>query len=204
MVSEERVEHSIEGYMFEHRDRSLWVVKGCYQPCGGLIAVPKFHDNFKFKKYVDAYAHILRYYRHYMRFVNEIGREVPLVPLNDVLRLINPLEVVYELKELRAKGIVRAALELLEIIVDGCSCSAGLSGSLAGGYFTDSSDIDIVVYSRLHACYDLLRRLRREGVLAPLNYGQAYAELLETYEDMDKRFADLMRTRVLQVHYKVG
>ncbi len=194
--------YPIEGFIFEHYDRSLWSVKGCYQPEGSLIAVPKLYDRLKIKKLTDAYAIISRYYKHYVKFVYEVGREVPVVPLNHVVRIINPIEAVSKFEGLRDEGVVKAALELLEIITDGCGCVAGLSGSLAGGYFTRSSDIDIVVYSDSSACYDLLRRLRYEGVLTSFTYGQAYWEFIDVYEGSDTRFLDLMCKRVLQGNFR--
>lgn len=187
--------------MFEHLDRSLWTIKGCYQPNSGLIAVPRLYGK-KLKRLTDAYMFILRYYKHYIRFVYEVGREVPVVPSSDVLRIIDPLDVVDRLKGLAHEKIVKVALELLKTITDGCGCAAGFSGSLAGGYFTESSDIDIVVYSRLSACYDLLRRLRGEGLLAPFNYGEAYGEFLEVREDEDVKLADLISRRILQGSFR--
>lgn len=188
--------------MFEHLDRSLWIIKGCYQPNSGLIAVPRLYSRNKLKKLVDAYTFILRYYKHYIRFVYEVGREVPVVPSSDVLRIIDPLDVVSRLKGLTHERIVRVALELLETITDGCGCVAGFSGSLAGCYFTESSDIDIVVYSRISACYDLLRRLRGEGLLTPLNYGEAYGEFLEVCEGEDTKLTDLILRRILQGSFR--
>ncbi|MEM1600943.1 MAG: hypothetical protein QXH57_02120 [Sulfolobales archaeon] len=196
------LERPVEGFMFEHLDRSIWTIKGCYQPNDGVIAVPRLYGKNKLKKLIDAYRFILRYYKHYIRFVYEVGREVPVVPSSDVSRIIDPLDVVNRLKELAHERIIRASLELLETIIDGCGCVAGFSGSLAGGYFTESSDIDIVVYSRISACYDLLRRLRSEGVLAPFNYGEAYGEFLEMCEGEDMKLAELMRRRILQGSFR--
>ncbi|MEM1983275.1 MAG: hypothetical protein QXZ10_02860 [Sulfolobales archaeon] len=197
------VERPIEGFMFRHQDHSLWVIKGCYHPEGGLIAIPRFlYGGLKYKKLSDVNALILRYYRHYVKSLYELGREVPLVPFRDIAVIINPLDVVEALKKSSNKEIIKSALELLSIIAEGCGCIAGFSGSLAGGYFTNHSDIDLVIYSNTLKCYELLSRLRYEGVLRPLSYEQAYSELLEIHDGIDLRFVNLMRKRVLQGVFK--
>ncbi|MDW7969234.1 MAG: hypothetical protein RMH77_02370 [Sulfolobales archaeon] len=195
--------HPLEGFMFVHADGSIWTVKGCYQPEEGLIAVPRvIYGRLKYKKLSDMHELILRYYRHYMRFLYQLGREVPIVPLNHIAKTINPLEAVSVLRDLSHNGLIKAALELFNAIVDGCSCLAGFSGSLAGGYFTDRSDIDLVVYSNVSQCYYLLRKLRYEGVLKPFNHSEAYIESLEAHGDVDSRLVDLMCRRVLQGVFK--
>ncbi len=196
------VDEVCEGYIIKHLDGSLWVAKGCYHLSDGLVAVPRLYGGVKIKRLNDAYSIIMRYYRHYVRFVRELGRYVPVVPLRDVSVVVSPLDVVRRVKELGRVGLINTAVELLDLIVYGCGCTAGFSGSLAGGYFREDSDIDIVVYSNTSKCYELLRRLRSEGVLKPMDRNLAYIEYLEVGEGGDEGLIELMMRRVLQGVFK--
>ncbi len=193
---------ALEGYLIRHIDGSIWTVKGCYHPDDGYVALPRFVDGIKAKRLNDSLKVVSRYYRHYIKYLPELGREVPIVPLKDVAEVINPLTVINRLRNLKG-NLVRASVELLELVISGCNCLAGFSGSLAGGYFNESSsDIDIVVYSNHVRCYELIRRLRLEGILKPMSEGEALKEFIEVSEGSDLKLVNLMRKRNLQGVFK--
>lgn len=192
----------LEGYLIRHIDGGIWTVKGCHHPDDGYVALPRFVDGIKVKRLNDSLNITSRYYRYYIKYLPELGREVPIVPLKDVAEIINPLTIINRLKGLKS-DLVKASVELLELIASSCNCSAGLSGSLAGGYFNEySSDIDIVIYDNHVKCYELIRKLRLEGILKPMSEVEAFKEFIEVSEGSDFKLINLIRKRCLQGLFK--
>jgi len=185
--------------MIRHRDGSLWVVKGCYHLDDGVVALPRLINGFKVKNYIRSLDLISRYFPHYLRFVYELGRVVPLVPPYDIADVLSPIEATRKLlRSYGDKPLVKVAYDLLQMLRSGCGCDAGFSGSLAGGYFTEGSDIDIVVYSNTAKCYELLLKLREEGFIRPMDPQTSEYEFLMVSEGGDKTILKPMQRRVLQ------
>jgi hypothetical protein len=79
--------------------------------------VPRLYEDVKIKRLNDVYSIIMRYYKHYVRFVCELGGYVPLVSLGDVSVVVSPLDVVRRVKELGRVRLINIALIGLWILV---------------------------------------------------------------------------------------
>ncbi len=184
----------VEGDVARLVDGSLWVVKGCAHPPGGFVAVPRVVDGKKLKRLADAVEVVKRYYLHYARRVPEIGREVPVVPLEDVL------EVRGWLSEGRRPG--DPALEELLRAFEALGLECGIAGSHLGGYSEIGSDIDVHCLDRPDA-YGRISSLYSSGVLEHLDPNEALLEVVSVSESLDpERHAELIAKRHLQGKYR--
>ncbi|MEM2007411.1 MAG: hypothetical protein QXG17_06465 [Sulfolobales archaeon] len=183
-----------EGDIVRHRDGSVWVVKGCVHPHEGFVAIPRVVDGKKLKRLMEVEEMIKRYYLHYIRNLPEIGRDVPIVPVGDVL------EVRRWSIDGRSCGnaFLRQIIQTFDLL--GLSC--GIAGSHLGGYSSAESDVDIHclnspdAYSRISSLYSL-------GVLKHLDFNEAIREAMEVSESLElKKHAELITKRYLQGVYK--
>ncbi len=185
---------AVEGDIIRHVDGSIWVVKGCVHPPGALVAVPRVVGGAKLKRLSEAMEVVRRYYLHYVRSVPEIGREVPAVPLKDVL------VVLRWLREGRRPGeeLLRELLKALEDL--GLEC--GIAGSHLGGYSDAGSDVDVHCLDSPDA-YERISSLYSSGLLGHLEPGEALLEVAGVSESLDpRRHAELIARRVLQGKYR--
>ena len=162
--------------MIRLRDGSLWVVKGCHHPLDGVVAVIRVFEGRRVKRLGEAYEIMGRYYRHYMRFLSEFGKVVPVVPREEVSEYVRGAES----REVLREGLSRlhaATLEFIDLL-SGYGLKCGLSGSLLGGYYTAGSDIDLVCAEGRVSSYEVLRALREEGVTESLSPTEALEEVL--------------------------
>ena len=183
--------------MLVSRDRSLWVVKGCYHPPNGVVAVPRLFGGRRVKRFRDSLAIVARYYRHYMRYLPVLGLRVPVVPWSDVREYLSVFEE--GLGVLEGSGeLVRACRGLVRLLSDYCGLKCGVSGSLLGGYYTGSSDVDLICIDR-EGAYGCLKRLRELGYLKPLSGRLFWSELAEISESLSAEdHARLVSSKVLQ------
>ncbi len=168
-----------EGSILRLKDGSIWIVKGCYHPRNGYVAIPRVVDGKKLKTYREALKVILRYYLHYLKSVPEIGRGVPVVPLKDVVEVLNPFNV----SSLPESLLERKAMKLIQLLETRCGLRCGLSGSLLGGYASKDSDIDVVCLDREDA-FKCLSELRMEGVLRAFKEGEFIEESRAVVENI--------------------
>ena len=81
----------IEGYFLKYKD-VIWAVKGCHHPEGYAVALPRLFNNIKIKTFNLALEIVRQKYSDLIRYVEEIGFEVPLVPLKESL-ILDPFSV---------------------------------------------------------------------------------------------------------------
>jgi len=190
----EALPYPVEGDIVELRDGSIWVVKGCWHGCEGLVAVPRVVLGRKVKRLSEAYEVVLRYYRHFVKYVEEIGREVPVVPLSEVLRVLR-----WSIEGIKPQQpLVRDVLgKLWEA---GLRC--GVAGSYLGGYYGKASDVDVHCLD-LPGSYERLCRLYEDGVLEHLGPGAVWEEVHEVSEGIEVvRHTQLMMRKLLQGVYR--
>jgi hypothetical protein len=168
----------LEGDELILKDRSIWIVKGCYHPPKKYVAMPRVVDGRKVKTFKESLALVRRYYRHYLMDVPEIGYEVPVVPENDVLIYKKVLD--WKPSD-SGKVIESVAGELIALLNEGCGLTCGISGSILGGYATKTSDIDVVCIDR-EGAYGCLKKLRTEDLIQPLYPEYSVKELWEVKE----------------------
>jgi len=190
----EDVPHLVEGDILELRDGSIWVVKGCWHDVRGFIAVPRIVLGRKLKRFSEIYEVVLRYYRHFVKYVEELGRDVPVVPPSEVLRTLR-----WSVEGVRLQHpVVREVLgKLWEV---GLRC--GVAGSYLGGYHSGVSDIDVHCLD-IPSSYERLRKLYETGVFNHLSLCEAWKEVHEVSEGIDvARHVQLLRSKLLQGVYR--
>ena len=192
-------ENPCEGDIIVLNDSSLWIVKGCFHPMDYIIALPRIINGRKVKRLKDTYRIVGRYYAHFLRYVPELGLKVPLVPKRSIKIFYHALSTKC------VKGLNKlhdVCWELLDVIESSCGTICGITGSLLGGYYSDSSDIDLICLDK-PKLYDCLLKLRNEGVLSPLTEDVFSNELIEVSEGLDSEtHLKLITHKVLQGTYK--
>ncbi|RLG82839.1 MAG: hypothetical protein DRO18_08420 [Thermoprotei archaeon] len=190
----------MEGDMLVLVDGSLWMVKGCYHPQGYVVATPRYVRGRKLKRYREAMEYVHRYYRHYIKYVPEVGSYVPLIPLDNVKKIMYALDFRCEL--IRFEKLRRLCSELINLITGSCNLRCGVTGSLLGGYYSITSDIDIVCLDKKGA-YECLKKLREDGLLRRLDYWKVLHELIDVSEILDmKSHLRSFRWKVLQGEFQ--
>ncbi len=185
---------AIEGDLIKHHDGSLWVVKGCIHSSEGLVAVPRVFEGKKVKRYFEAMSIIERYYPHYITYIEELGRDVPVVPWEDVLNILSWLH----------DGRYSRVEEVNEILrlFDDVGLECGVAGSYLGGYFGVESDIDVHCLDSPGA-YEKVQLLYANGALDHLNRFDAYYEVSEVSEILGTdTHAELLTRKYLQGKFR--
>jgi predicted nucleotidyltransferase len=190
----EALPNPVEGDLLELRDGSIWVVKGCWHGYGGLVALPRVVLGRKLKRFSEAYEVTLRYYRHFIRYVDIIGREVPIVPHHEVSRVLR-----WGVEGVRLQHpLVCSILEELW----GAGLKCGIAGSYLGGYYSRLSDIDVHCLD-LPGSYGRLRGLYESGVLERMSSDKLWKEVYEVSEAVDlAKHVQLMSYKLLQGVYR--
>ena len=148
----------IEGYLAVLRDGSIWAAKGTLLPEPGVARMLPYRLGstlYRVRGLGEALRLARLIYPWYMRHDPCIDATVPLVPLKEIARIIDPRKAAENWRDL---GILR----LLE------ETSPGVTGSLALGI--KGRDLDIVVYGWRKAmkAYEILAELRTRGITSPL------------------------------------
>jgi hypothetical protein len=120
----------------------------------------------------------MRYYRHYIKYVPQIGYKVPLVPRSDVENVLDPFEA-----RCPDGDLGKSCRQLINILKE-CGCSVGITGSLLGGYWSSSSDIDLICLGSERTYLQMIQ-LRNNGVLKPLIKDLFITEYYEVSESLD-------------------
>jgi len=140
----------IEGYMLKYLD-TIWAVKGCYHPEGYAVAVPRLYKGKKIKKMEDALQLARQEFPFLFRYVEEIGFDVPLVPLKDS-EILDPFSKVVE---------DEVVIEFMKYF----KAKIGITGSML--YSNSYNDMDFVSINEND--YQTLLELREKGITSPLN-----------------------------------
>ena len=169
----------IEGYMLKYLD-TIWAVKGCYHPEGYAVAVPRLYKGKKIKKMEDALQLASQEFPFLFRYVEEIGFDVPLVPLKDS-EILDPFDKIVE---------DEVVVEFMKYFKG----KIGITGSLL--YSNSYNDIDFVSINEHD--YQTLLELREKGVTSPLKVvNESEVEGLN-----EKDFLYLKENRVLEGIFK--
>jgi len=141
----------VEGYFLKYKG-GIWAVKGCYHPNGWVVAMPRVIGGRKLKtikESIEAAKQIT-----VVRYIEEIGREVPLVPLK-YAEILDPFRWKPGDSE-----ICRKTNRMLDYLP-----GAGVTGSLL--YDGDGKDIDLLTFNPRH--YSILKEMRQNGITEPLD-----------------------------------
>lgn len=167
-----------EGYFVEYKG-IIWAVKGCFHPEGYVVALPRKIDNLKVKKFSEGMEIVKKRFPSLLKFIKEIGFEVPLIPLEES-RILDPFAVKIENKEIN---------EFLSHFKN-----IGITGSML--YEGIGNDVDLISFNGEN--YTILRELRNKGITSPLFH--TVPEEIEILNVED--FRSLKRDRVLEGIYK--
>ncbi|AAY79639.1 hypothetical protein [Sulfolobus acidocaldarius] len=166
-----------EGYFVKY-DGVYWAVKGCFHPQGYVVGIPRLYKGEKIKRYNDAMNIVRRDFPHLLRYVEEIGAEVPLIPLKGS-EVLDP----FDLKKVTDPK-VKYFISLFRHV--------GITGSLL--YFKGKNFNDIDLLSFDIGNYEILRELRKAGITKSLSsFNQGEVEILNSHD-----FNLLKRERVLE------
>ncbi|MEL9970380.1 MAG: hypothetical protein QXR57_06820 [Metallosphaera sp.] len=169
-----------EGYMIVHKG-IVWSVKGCFHPPGHVIALPRYVMGKKVKRMSDELRIVRERFPSYLRYLEEIGFEVPLVPLSES-EILDP----FSLK----KDSLDAKLSEFISLFD----NVGVTGSYL--YSRTGNDFDLLSTDPRN--YFILKELRKKGITDPLT--SVEKSELETLDSRD--FSLLKSRRVLEGMYK--
>ncbi|MDT7875298.1 MAG: hypothetical protein RQ872_01090 [Sulfolobaceae archaeon] len=167
-----------EGYFIKY-DNNIWAVKGCTHPEGFVVAIPRVFKNKKIKKLNEALEIVRRYYPNLVKYVDEIGFEVPLIPLKES-------EVLDPFSKNVSNPLVKEFISYFK--------NVGVTGSLL--YSNTFNDIDLITFYAEN--YRILKKLRESDITRPLEY--VNKEEIETLKEED--FLNLKLQRVLEGVYK--
>ena len=153
----------IEGYYFKIYDSSIFYAKGVSHPSSGVVAFPKYirsangdrvaPDGTRYIKIADVdleYRAVVERYNSYIVYDEYFGREIPIVPLGDIVELYSPIDKALRIIEEGGGRVLTDVRDmLLEIIgVTGVK-NIGVSGSILVDLYREDSDIDIVVFGEI-------------------------------------------------------
>ncbi|MCY0859309.1 MAG: hypothetical protein OWQ54_02640 [Sulfolobaceae archaeon] len=172
----------VEGYMLKYRG-GIWAVKGCYHPEGFAVAIIRYFNGMKIKRLSDSIALIKQKFPELLKYVKQIGFEVPLVPLKDS-EILDPFEL---------SNLPKHVTEFLDAL--NSKGDVGITGSLLYNP-SEAKDMDFLTFNNSY--YEKLLRLRKNGVTKALDV--VNDEEIETldYED----FKSLKANRVLEGTFK--
>ncbi|ACP38833.1 hypothetical protein [Saccharolobus islandicus] len=139
----------VEGYFLKYKN-VIWSVKGCYHPDGYAVALPRLVDGIKIKRLNDALEIVRSKFSNLLKYIDEIGFSVPLVPLNES-EILDPFNFkVFDNK-------LREFLSFFDREV-------GITGSYL--YLGKGNDMDLLSFKPEH--YHMLEELRKKGITRPL------------------------------------
>jgi len=184
--------HICEGYYLELFDGSIWAVKGCCHEGGRVAAVPRLVNGRKYKGYGEALEAVGRGYRSYLVRPSFVLREIPMIPLEDVRRVIPPSKKPQCAVD---EGLGNAAEEVIEILDQVTGRSWYITGSLLYCAVGPGSDIDVISYDSDQKDLEAIHSLIEKGVFRRPTPREALEEALESSEGMgiETRVSKILR-----------
>lgn len=159
----------LEGY-YVKVNGDIYAVKGVLHPPGKIIAIPiyvqmldgRYH---RIRGLGEAFRRLEKNKPQYIEKLDFTGQPTPVIPLDDVQEVYNPLEFNHADTEAG-----RDALTLKDIIEHIADIKVGVSGSILLGLDDPSSDIDLVVYGLESGerFIEVLKELRTKNVTKPV------------------------------------
>ncbi len=164
----------IEGDFLEVNNGDIFEVRGLVHPSDGYIAYARYvrsedgdresKDGCTYRK-IPTLPEKMRYAQtktaSYLHFDTTKDRVVQIVPKNDIVRVLNPIEHLRELLECSAaSNLERDIIDLATRLSTKTGVSLdnmGIIGSNLAGLAHSSSDIDLIVYG-----YDIGKKLYAE------------------------------------------
>lgn len=161
-------------------DNVVWAVKGCYHPEGYAVALPRLVNGRKIKKMKEGMEIVRTRYPNLLKYIPEIGLEVPLIPL-ELSVILDPYKKVINNEKI---------LEFLRFFNN-----VGITGSYL---YSNEVGNDIDLISEDEKNYEILVELRKKGITRPINY--VLEDEIEVMNSED--FLRLKKRRVLEGIFK--
>ena len=127
----------------------IWAVKGCFHPDGYAVAIPRVYKGRKVKKMEEALQLVRQKLPFLLKYVEEIGFEVPLVPLKES-EILDPFSKTVE------DEIAKEFMKYFKKV--------GITGSML--YSNSHADMDFLSFNEED--YQTLVNLRKKGITQPL------------------------------------
>lgn len=199
----------VEGYLIESVEGIIFDVKGLIHPPGRVIAFPRFipsvkgtrcREETRYRKIYslkERFEFLDKNLPEYIVYDHVFGTKMCEVPLERMKKIYNPVEGLRELyRKNSLESLESTALKCLEILQKEANVpwsSLGISGSILVGIYSESSDIDPVVYG-VENClkvHSALHKLLNQGDTLFKPY--SLKELRELYDFRSKdTFMDFM------------
>jgi len=129
---------------------AIWAVKGCFHPDGYAVAIPRVYKGKRVKKMEEALQLVRQKFPFLLKYVEEIGFEVPLVPLKDS-EILDPFRKTVE------DEIVKEFMKYFRRKI-------GITGSML--YSRSCADMDFLSFN--DEDYRTLIDLRKNGITQSL------------------------------------
>jgi len=208
-----------EGDLVETNDNVLFDVKGLVHPPSGVIAFLRYvpdpngdrerNETTYRKVYAlsERYALLKQVFPRYLVYDPVFNERLCEVPFEAIKRHYRPVDYLQKLRRRdRLDEVESQALHFMELLKEGASVSwgkLGISGSILVKLYTQTSDIDLIVYGseNCYKVYSALGSLLDSRESSVRSY--SLRELKELFgfrsKDTAMRFEDFVRTESRKV-----
>ncbi|MBU7020694.1 MAG: hypothetical protein HXS41_06520 [Theionarchaea archaeon] len=205
-----KVNRAREGDFLETVEGLIFDVKGVCHPPDRVISFLRYipdingerkRDERSYRKVYDLgerFRVLREQFPQYVYVDPVFNRELQGVCHSDISRMYNPerrLKQILETPQNKTEEKVASLAEVLGIPVE----RMGVSGSVLVGLDAVDSDLDIMVYGEewCRQAYAVLKRLREDGVLQPLDAKGAQEKALFRWGSDDEVLVELEREKVM-------
>ncbi len=219
----------IEGYLYEgvlvklRNANEIFYVKGLQGEDNSYIILPRYvpcsHGDkimldgsryLTLKTFKDQMKYVLSTnLKKYLRYSRIYGQVLPLVPVQDIEQIYDPVKRAQDIKLKPKTYIENIAAELLDLI---CTCvsknNVGITGSLLAGFVEGVNDIDILILD-IEEGRALMEYIQSLKNMRPLSFRineklmhKIYLHHSKTLHIDYSSFCRLWRRRILEGFYK--